>query len=129
MATVGHRSRCTGQEITYAYVNAVLRDWARLGLMLANRGSLFGRIVVPEDWLTASTSNSVPTVFSPLERYGYHFWLSGDTKRLSLRGLRGQFVLVDPDIKLVLVQTALDGSSTGFAELLSLWSAVRDRLR
>ena len=119
----------TGQEITYAYVNAVLRDWARLGLMLANRGSLFGRIVVPEDWLTASTSNSVPTVFSPLERYGYHFWLSGDTKRLSLRGLRGQFVLVDPDIKLVLVQTALDGSSTGFAELLSLWSAIRDRLR
>jgi len=25
----------TGQEVTFAYVNAVLRDWACLGLMLA----------------------------------------------------------------------------------------------
>ena len=48
----------TGQEITFAYVNAVLRDWARLGLMLANRGNWFGKTVVPEDWLTASAANA-----------------------------------------------------------------------
>jgi len=36
----------TGQEITYAYVNAVLRDWARLGLMLANGGSWFGKTII-----------------------------------------------------------------------------------
>ena len=40
-----------GQEITFAYVSAVLRDWARLGLMLANNGSRSGRSVVPRDWL------------------------------------------------------------------------------
>jgi CubicO group peptidase (beta-lactamase class C family) len=28
-----------GQEITFAYFNAVLRDWARLGLMLAHDGA------------------------------------------------------------------------------------------
>jgi CubicO group peptidase (beta-lactamase class C family) len=39
----------TGQEVTFAYVNAVLRDWARLGLMLANRGNWQGKTVVPED--------------------------------------------------------------------------------
>ena len=51
----------TGQEITFAYVNAVLRDWARLGLMLANRGNWFGKTVVPEDWLRASATNAIPT--------------------------------------------------------------------
>ena len=51
----------TGQEITFAYVNAVLRDWARLGLMLANRGNWQGKTVVPEDWLTASAADALPT--------------------------------------------------------------------
>ena len=96
----------TGQEITFAYVNAVLRDWARLGLMLANRGNWQGKTVVPEDWLTASAANALPTD-PPLAKYGYQIWYSEDTSRFSLRGLRGQYVLVDPALKLVLVQTAL----------------------
>src|SRR5215468_1270451 len=91
----------TGQEITFAYVNAVLRDWARLGLMLAHRGNWFGKAVVPEDWLTASATSAIPTA-SPEVKYGYQVWFSADTKRFSLRGLRGQAILVDPDIKLVL---------------------------
>ena len=37
----------TGQEVTYAYFNAVLRDWARLGLMLAHDGMWGGRSIVP----------------------------------------------------------------------------------
>lgn len=95
----------TGQEVTFACVNAVLRDWARLGLMLANRGNWQGKTVVPEDWLTASAANALPTE-SPRAKYGYQIWYSPDTRRLALRGLRGQYVLVDPDLKLVLVQTA-----------------------
>jgi CubicO group peptidase (beta-lactamase class C family) len=114
----------TGQEVTFAYVNAVLRDWARLGLMLANRGNWQGKTVVPEDWLTASAANALPTE-SPLAKYGYQIWYSGDTRRFSLRGLRGQYVLVDPDLKLVLVQTALSGGQPEFVELFALWNALR----
>jgi CubicO group peptidase (beta-lactamase class C family) len=114
----------TGQEVTFAYVNAVLRDWARLGLMLANRGIWQGKTVVPEDWLTASAANALPTE-SPLAKYGYQIWYSSDTRRFSLRGLRGQFVLVDPDLKLVLVQTALSGGQPEFVELFALWNALR----
>jgi CubicO group peptidase (beta-lactamase class C family) len=113
----------TGQEITFAYVNAVLRDWARLGLMLANRGNWFGKTVVPEDWLTASAINAIPAAL--LVKYGYQIWYSADTKRFSLRGLRGQYVLVDPDLKLVLVQTALGSSEPEFGELFALWTALR----
>jgi CubicO group peptidase (beta-lactamase class C family) len=118
----------TGQEITFAYVNAVLRDWARLGLMLANRGNWQGNTVVPADWLTASAADALPTE-SPLAKYGYQIWYSADTRRFSLRGLRGQFVFVDPDLKLVLVQTALSGSQAEFAELFALWNALRAQVQ
>jgi CubicO group peptidase (beta-lactamase class C family) len=114
----------TGQEITFAYVNAVLRDWARLGLMLANNGNWQGKTVVPEDWLKASAANALPTD-PPLAKYGYQIWYSDDTSRFSLRGLRGQYVLVDPALKLVLVQTALVGGQQEFVELLALWNALR----
>jgi CubicO group peptidase (beta-lactamase class C family) len=114
----------TGQEITFAYVNAVPRDWARLGLMLAHRGNWFGKAVVSEDWLTESATSAIPTA-SPEVKYGYQVWFSADTKRFSLRGLRGQFILVDPDIKLVLVQTALSSSDSAFSELFALWTALR----
>jgi CubicO group peptidase (beta-lactamase class C family) len=118
----------TGQEVTFAYVNAVLRDWARLGLMLANRGNWQGKTVVPEDWLMASASNALPTD-SPQVKYGYQIWYSADTRRFSLRGLRGQFVFVDPDLKLVLVQTALSGGQSEALELFALWNALRAQLQ
>ena len=118
----------SGQEVTFGYVNAVLRDWARLGLMLANSGNWQGKTVVPEDWLAASAANAVPTD-SPLAKYGYQIWYSADTRRLALRGLRGQFVFVDPDLKLVLVQTALSGGPPETAELFALWSALRAQVQ
>jgi CubicO group peptidase (beta-lactamase class C family) len=118
----------TGQEITFAYVNAVLRDWARLGLMLANRGAWLGKSIVPDDWLTASATNPMQTN-TPLLKYGYQVWLSADTKRFLLQGLRGQFIYVDPETKLVLVQTALSSSDFEVSEFVSLWVAVRAQLR
>jgi CubicO group peptidase (beta-lactamase class C family) len=118
----------TGQEITFAYVNAVLRDWARLGLMLANRGNWQGKAVVPAEWLAASAADALPTD-SPLQKYGYQIWYSADTRRFALRGLRGQFVFVDPDLKLVLVQTALSGGQPETAELFALWNALRAQLQ
>jgi CubicO group peptidase (beta-lactamase class C family) len=114
----------TGQEITFAYVQAVLRDWARLGLMLANHGNWQGKSIVPSDWLAASAANALWTD-PPVGKYGYQIWYSADTKRFSLRGLRGQYVLVDPDLKLVLVQTALSGGIPEFIELLALWNTLR----
>jgi CubicO group peptidase (beta-lactamase class C family) len=118
----------TGQEVTFAYFNAVLRDWARLGLMLANRGNWQGKTVVPEDWLAASVADALPTD-SPLAKYGYQIWYSADTRRFSLRGLRAQHVLVDPDLKLVLVQTALSGGQPEFVELFALWNALRAQVQ
>jgi CubicO group peptidase (beta-lactamase class C family) len=109
----------TGQEVTFAYFNAVLRDWARLGLMLAHRDSWSGKEIVPKEWVVASTTAQPD---SPSPTYGYHVWLAHGG-RFSLRGLRGQYVLVDPVAKLVLVQTAL--SNPDVRELTALWNALR----
>jgi CubicO group peptidase (beta-lactamase class C family) len=117
----------TGQEITYANFNAVLRDWARLGLMLGHDGSWQGKSIIPREWLLASTSTHGA---SPSSKYGYHIWLhAADRRTLCLRGLRGQFVLIDPDAKLVLVQTAISGGGLADRELFALWSATVAQLR
>jgi CubicO group peptidase (beta-lactamase class C family) len=113
----------TGQEITFAYISAVLRDWARLGLMIAHDGLWQGREVVPRDWIVAATSGAPGTSGPP--NYGYQFWLlPGDHRKSEMRGLRGQHVLIDPREKLVLVQTSLSGDRSTAQELYALWRAL-----
>ncbi len=128
----------TGQEIAYAYFNATLRDWARLGLMLAHDGMRQGKRIVPREWLLASTSIERGSPFwvpsmkagSHSPGYGYQVWLSMAKHRtFELRGLRGQFVIVDPETKLVLVQTAIRSDPVADRELFDLWSAISSQLR
>jgi CubicO group peptidase (beta-lactamase class C family) len=126
----------TGQEVTFAYFNAVLRDWARLGLMLAHDGMWAGKRIVPRAWLLASTTIAPQEghlrLGAPWAGYGYQTWLvAGNRRMFALRGYRGQFVIVDPETKLVLVQTAARTGSDAAAdrELLALWAAVTSQLR
>jgi CubicO group peptidase (beta-lactamase class C family) len=118
----------TGHEVTFAYVNAVVRDWARLALMLAHHGAWAGKSIVPRQWLMASLADPIDTG-SALSRYGYHIWVSADLKRFFLWGLRGQYVIADPESKLVLVQTSLSSDDFLDLELAELWSAARAQLR
>lgn len=124
-----------GQEITFAYFNAVLRDWARLGLMLAHDGAWNGRTVVPRQWVIDATTVQPGSPFwreglapgAHTAGYGYQVWLAATHRRtFQLRGLRGQFVFVDPQTKTVLVQTAVRNGNDGEAdaELLTLWRAL-----
>jgi len=45
----------TGQEAAYCCFIATLRDWARLGLMLANDGAWNGQQMVPRQWIVDAT--------------------------------------------------------------------------
>ena len=105
--------------------------------MLAHDGTWNGKRIVPREWLVASTSiapkdSHLKLLGSIWPGYGYQIWLlPGGNRRFALRGLRGQFVLVDPETKLVLVQTAVRYGSDDVAdqELLALWAAVSSELR
>jgi len=101
---------------------AAVRDWGRLGLMLAHKGTWSGNAIVPEKWLAAATTRQLEV---PSPAYGYQIWLSGDDDApFYLSGRHGQFVMVDPRSRTTLVQTALDASEWSSKELGSLWLAV-----
>lgn len=119
-----------GYETAYFGFNATIRDYARLGMLLANDGALGGRQIIPAEWLRAATTPSArqfePGMTGMALGYGYQTWLLDGTERqFMLRGLRGQAIFVAPKSGLVMVRTAagnLSESSTG--ELLLLWNAL-----
>ena len=124
-----------GYEAAYFGINARLRDYARLGMLLAHDGALDGRQIIPAAWLRAATTPPGKQ-FEPVHTgspcgYGYQTWiLPGRERQFMLRGLRGQNVLVDPKSKIVLVHTAAgDVGGVALAEILALWSGVVETLR
>lgn len=119
----------TGQETTYANFSAVLRDYARLGRLLANGGKAGERQVIPVDWLREMTrmhfnSNQTGRWFG----YGFQTWIFPENDgSFALLGVRGQTIFVDPARKLVMVHTAVrpDARDAGGAETTALWRALR----
>jgi CubicO group peptidase (beta-lactamase class C family) len=127
-----------GYELGFSGLNATLRDYGRLGMLLANDGALNGRQIIPAGWVRAATTPSAPQ-FQPgtmrtfynqagLFGYGYQTWvLGGKEREFVLRGLRSQFVFVNPRLKLVLVHTAAGNVGAGMGEIFALWFAVTKR--
>ena len=116
-----------------AFFNATLRDWGRLGRLLASDGALDGMQIIPRDYLLDATDwHRQPDAFAPrasppANGYGFHFWtMRGDKRRFLMRGVYGQAIYVDPELRLVLVHTAVAktasiGDQPMGAELGALW--------
>jgi CubicO group peptidase (beta-lactamase class C family) len=127
-----------GQEIAFCCVNATLRDYARLGRLLAHDGVWEGRQLIPRQWLLDATTVRpadtylAPKVATPYFGYGYQIWiLPGEQRRFALLGIRGQIILVDPTTKLVMVHTAVRQKPSepgSLKEPLALWFAVLQQL-
>ena len=64
--------RVGGSPRYYAGLQAVLRDWARLGELIRNNGVAAGKQIVPADWIAQMTN---PSIANP--QYGFHIWLGG----------------------------------------------------
>jgi CubicO group peptidase (beta-lactamase class C family) len=102
-----------GTEDGMGAFNATLRDYGRLGVLLANDGAIGGKQIIPKDYLLEATDwhrhpdAFRPRVATPFFGYGYQFWLlPGETRRFALFGVYGQAIFVDPELKLVMVTTA-----------------------
>ncbi|HSL51020.1 MAG TPA: serine hydrolase [Candidatus Deferrimicrobiaceae bacterium] len=126
-----------GMESAYCCVNAVLRDYARLGLLLAHDGRLGGRQIIPSAWIHAATTvpadswHLKPYAATRHFGYGYQTWIfPGERRVFALFGVRGQAIYVDPASRLVLVHTAIRKLPVdpGGAELYALWAGVREHL-
>ena len=121
-----------GIEVAHFGFSAVLRDYARLGRLLAYDGTWDGKQLLPSQWmLEATTVRSLDAYLAPGNAmpnfgYGYLLWLLPGTRRQSaLVGANGQRMCIDPDSKLVMVHTALDDPG---GEVWLLWSAIVEQL-
>ena len=119
-----------GFETGWAGINATLRDYGRLGMLLAHDGIVDGRRILPAGWVEASTTPPAPQ-FGPgqsgagLFGYGYQTCvIGGNERQFVLRGRRGQAIFVDPQSKLVLVHTAAGGGGGMSADLIALWFSL-----
>jgi len=104
-----------GHELGFMGLNVTLRDWGRLGLLLANGGSMNGRQIIPAEWIRDATKPDSPHLrpgyATRFNGYGYQTWLVDDKGRFALLGVRGQAVFVDPETKTVVVHTAVHAGS------------------
>jgi CubicO group peptidase (beta-lactamase class C family) len=134
------RADRTGLELTNGNFNATLRDYGRLGMVLANDGvrpdDPAAQQIIPREYLFEATDpGRVPELFRPGKAtptlgYGYQFWLyPGKRRRFAMLGVHGQSIFVDPEIKLVIVQTGANateeaGHTSLGRERDALWRGV-----
>ena len=107
-------------------LNATVRDYARLGWMMARDGEAGGHAVVSREHLLDMTDEMrQPEAFRPgrmqnkgstYQGYGLQTWLlPGSHRRFILLGIYGQAIMVDPELKLVVVHTAVGKDAAGDA--------------
>jgi len=101
-----------GAEFAGGGLNAVLRDYARLGQLYLQQGVWNGKQVIPADWVRASVTPDAPHV-TPGPRpsapfpwgYGYQWWVPDSSGPYTAIGIYGQFVFVHPKARMVVAKT------------------------
>ena len=124
----------SGQEATFCCINAVLRDYARLGLLLAHDGNWRGRQLIPAAWIRDATTvrddqpHLRPGIATGFFGYGYQTWIfPGERRMFALLGVHGQSIFVDPRSRLVMVNTAVRKQASAGSwprESTALWAAA-----
>jgi CubicO group peptidase (beta-lactamase class C family) len=116
-----------GFEVAHGFFNAVLRDYARLGRLLAHDGAWEAQQIIPAQWITDATTLRVSDAYLAPGKgeatfgYGYLVWLlPWGERQFALFGDYGHRICVDPASKLILVHTAVDQGT----EIWSLWKAL-----
>jgi CubicO group peptidase (beta-lactamase class C family) len=121
----------TAQEAAFCCLNATLRDFGRLGLLLANGGrALDGRQVLPPGWAERMMTPPAPHLEpgrlggNRPGGYGYQTWTSADGRSASFVGVHGQRIDVNRPSGVVLVRTAADPSAAPEPGQLALINAA-----
>jgi CubicO group peptidase (beta-lactamase class C family) len=123
----------TGQEFNCIGFAARLRDWARLGQLVAQRGEMNGKRVVSRAWMDSySRWDAVDAqvrfdAMAGRKGVGYKNFMwhaKADGSQPYFNGADGQRVFVDLPTQTVLVQTGVDSSGDWPRELGALFQAV-----
>ena len=125
----------SGSFVGSSFMYATARDWARFGLLYLNDGVWMGERILPEGWVTYSTT---PTPHAPpAEAYGALFWLNAGTDTrwipelpddmFCASGHEGQYLLIIPSHDVVVVRLGLTRGPSN-KEILNFVAEVLDAL-
>ena len=125
-----------GYEVAYCCINAILRDYARFGMLLASHGVFDGKQIIPAEWVKAATTPQAAHlavgVATTHNGYGYQTWITHKTRpHFAALGLHGQAIFVDPVTRTVVVHTAAWADGNDRAERgaqFRLWENLLARL-
>lgn len=96
-----------GMEVAGSGLSARLRDFARFGLFMLGGGVAGGEQILPPDWTSEASSNSIHDSVTP---YGYMWWPMADSAGevhqgayLAI-GIFGQYLYIHPARQVVIAQ-------------------------
>ncbi len=130
-----------GTEEAFGGFNATLRDFGRFGLLMANDGVWLGTRLLPESWVARATvpdsphlgyGKLFPDQATPV---GYQFqWYSlpDEDNSFVANGSHGQFIIVNPELDLVVVVLSnwpIVFDSEKWLETYAMFLAVEARVR
>jgi CubicO group peptidase (beta-lactamase class C family) len=108
-ATWSLDSDASGFEKMESGINARAIDFAKLGSLYLHEGEWNGKRILPAEWVRESTA--VSRDFADAPPYGYWWWSFRDAELgdyFAARGNKGQYIVVIPDRRLVVVRHGLD---------------------
>ena len=117
-----------GREFSGAGLNATLRDFARVGLMVLNGGEANGKRIVSKEWIAESTRPTAQQAGEP--GYGYQWWMAERPGSFAAIGLQGQYIYIDPATRTVVVKLSYfppgdataDQETSAFLTAASTWT-------
>lgn len=106
----------SGTFVGSSYIYATMRDYARFGLLFLNNGNWLGNQILPNDWVTYTTTEAKGSD----GQYGAFFWLNKSGKdypdvprdMYCCRGHDGQYIYIIPSKNLVVVRTGFSKKGT-----------------
>lgn len=99
--------RESGNEKAFCCFNTNARDFARIGQLMLDSGTWKGNPIIDPAYYTQSiTSCQIPEADGvPCDDYGYQWWIYPDSPGVFYaRGILGQYIIVIPSKKIVLVR-------------------------
>lgn len=133
-----------GEVVAAGGLNAVLRDYARFGLLYMNEGrNYLGEQLVPAQWVHDSVTPDEPYLMPGRKDasgkipfgYGYQWWIPVEPQGdFAAVGIYGQFIYVNPAKRVVIVKTSayanynIDGQQVK-AETIEMFQSLANSIQ
>jgi len=96
----------TGNRNAASSLYLTAKEMAMIGSLMLNKGVVNGQQIVSEQWIEQTTQKNMATPRGPAGNYGYGLsWWMNSQGGFSARGYGGQFIMVYPEKRLVVVTT------------------------